>query len=151
MQYLSVEKINEKILVDDVDFKYLNKFKFYLAPGSSIYTNFKGRRVGLNKLLLNPIKGFEVDHINGDIFDNRRENLRICTHQQNQFNRCQRKDSQTNSKGTQKIHPSRWRTRIKIDNKICHIGYFKTEHQAALAYDLWAKDLFGEFAKTNFI
>jgi len=43
--------------------------------------------VRLSRFIMNPPAGLVVDHINGDGFDNRRENLRICTQRQNTLNR----------------------------------------------------------------
>ncbi|MGB8225832.1 MAG: HNH endonuclease signature motif containing protein [Sedimentisphaerales bacterium] len=45
------------------------------------------RYVRLQCFIMNPPEGMVVDHINHDGFDNRRENLRICTQRQNTLNR----------------------------------------------------------------
>jgi len=45
------------------------------------------RFVRLQRFIMNPPAGMVVDHINGDKYDNRRENLRVCTQRQNTLNR----------------------------------------------------------------
>ena len=74
-----------------------------------------------------------IDHINNNSLDNRIENLRILTHQQNQFN--------TNAKGYywNKIH-NKWRAQIKIDGKTKNLGLFHNEEDAHIAY-LNAKEI----------
>ena len=75
-----------------------------------------------------------IDHINRDSTDNRIENLRILTNQQNQWNR--------NVKGyywnkTKK----KWQAYIRIDKKKKNIGSFDKEEDAAIAY-LKAKEIY---------
>lgn len=92
-----------------------------------------------------------VDHINGDVLDNRKSNLRIATNQENCFNTKSHKDSFSKYKGvTWFKRDSKWRTSICKDGKTRHIGYFQNEVDAAKAYDKKAKELFGEFAYLNF-
>ena len=50
---------------------------------------------------MNASKGVQVDHINGDPLDNRKENLRICMHSENCRNRKVRSDSRSGYKGVQ--------------------------------------------------
>jgi len=94
----------------------------------------------------------EVDHINGDRLDNRRANLRIVTKQQNRQNigKQSHREMTSRYKGVVQ-HPKtlRWRAIVKTGGKQRHLGYFATEHEAALAYNTAARELFGEFARLN--
>lgn len=67
-----------------------------------------------------------VDHINGDRSDNRIENLRLVTAQQNNFN-------MRNVKGYTKVK-GKYRAFITVDGTFKHLGYFKTPEAASLAY-----------------
>ena len=89
-----------------------------------------------------------VDHINGNGLDNRRENLRICTNQQNQGNAKARRGS-SQFKGVSR-KGNRWIAYIQFNRKFRSLGSFESEHDAALAYDAAALECFGEFAALNF-
>ena len=53
----------------------------------------------MHRYILNLKKGDMIDHINGNGLDNRRSNLRICTHTQNQANRRLSKNNTSGYKG----------------------------------------------------
>ena len=75
-----------------------------------------------------------IDHINRDSTDNRIENLRVLTNQQNQFNR--------NAKGYHwNKQRNKWRAQIRINGKVKHLGYFDKEQDATIAY-LNAKEIY---------
>ena len=40
--------------------------------------------------------------------------------------------------------------KIQFQKKHIHIGYYMTAEEAAIAYDKKAREVFGEFARTNF-
>ena len=96
--------------------------------------------------------GLSTDHINHDGLDNRRLNLRICTHQQNQMNQRKpmaRKSSQY--KGVSwEGRAGKWVSYINHSGKHIYICYCDNEQEAALAYDTKAAELFGAFACLNF-
>lgn len=89
-----------------------------------------------------------VDHKNGDKLDNRRENLRECTHGQNLANSRPRKRIHSRFKG---VHPyaKRWAAYVRVDGKRVRLGAYDTEEMAAAAYDAAARLHYGEFARAN--
>src|SRR5574343_411505 len=78
-------------IVDDEDYDYLNQWKWYAAERKcgiwyatrNIRKDGKVRIIPMHRVILNTPKGMDTDHINGDGLDNRRSNLRSCTHMEN--------------------------------------------------------------------
>jgi hypothetical protein len=92
-----------------------------------------------------------IDHKNGIKTDNRLGNLRLCTQQQNTFNRKKGKGTSSIFKGVDfHKHSRKWRARIRHNDKLIHLGLSVNEKDAALAYNKKALELFGKFAKLNF-
>jgi hypothetical protein len=88
----------------------------------------------------------EVDHINGNPFDNRIENLRLATNPQNQANR-KRNAGKATPKGVRQMKSGRFQARLRVDGKAIHIGSFDTSELASQAYMAAAKKYYGEFAR----
>ncbi|WEM05511.1 HNH endonuclease [Ralstonia phage BOESR1] len=89
-----------------------------------------------------------IDHVDGDRTNNRLSNLRLCTHAQNQLNRGVTRNNTTGFKG---VRPSngRFRADIQVDGRREYLGHFDTAREAAEEYDLHARRLHGQFARTN--
>lgn len=92
----------------------------------------------------------QLDHINGIRHDNRIENLREVTNQQNQFNQRVRSGTSSRYKGVGwcKNH-GKWKAYYRFNGRNKHLGYFENEQIAALTYNNAVKDLFKEHAKLN--
>jgi hypothetical protein len=146
-------KIKGYALIDDEDFQKILHIKWVLhgAGYAHGYDKKTKRHILMHRLILKVPKSKDVDHINHNILDNQKKNLRICTATQNMQNAFKRKFTSSKYKGVfYRKDRKKWSTKVKLKKKAIHIGHFRTEHQAALAYDLWASDLYGEFARTNF-
>lgn len=89
-----------------------------------------------------------VDHINHNTLDNRRCNLRIATKQQNQWNISKHKDSMNRFKNVCKTSYG-WVAQGIANGEKDYIGAYKTELEAAYAYNIWASQKYGEFACLN--
>lgn len=91
-----------------------------------------------------------IDHIDGNGLNNRRSNLRFANSSQNQANKSKQKTpSSSQFKGVCKTPSGKWRAEVTCNKVVYRLGLFQTEMEAALAYDAKAKELFGEYAKTN--
>lgn len=92
-----------------------------------------------------------LDHIDRNKSNNKIENLREATKQQNSFNSNINKNNTSGFKGVDFHKPSnKWRARIHLNNKLTHLGMFSNPILAAYAYDKVALINFKEFAKLNF-
>lgn len=89
-----------------------------------------------------------VDHINGDGLDNRRINLRVVSSAQNKFNSIRRREWTCRYKGVTPYNDI-WRARV-FGGHHKHLGIFQTEIEAACAYDVAARALYGEHGTYNF-
>jgi HNH endonuclease len=136
--------------VDDDDFELVSQYSWYENEGYAI-TYCKGKRIRMHRLIMNAPDGVDVDHRDQDKLNNQKYNLRFCTTTQNNRNVRLHKNNTTGYKGVS-IEPSTgyFRPNVYKDGVAISFGNFKDIHHAALARDLWAVDLYGEFASTNF-
>jgi len=147
-------------LVDDEDYSYLNQYKWCAYKGGRHYyastnirvSNSKWRFAAMHRMVLHAPDDVGVDHINGDGLDNRKLNLRLCTHMENCRNGRLRSNNKTGFKGVsivRKGYGKPYRTQIRLNNKVVHLGYYLNPKEAARAYDLAATKHHGKFALTN--
>lgn len=142
-------------IVDDEDYVRLAKYKWHLFSrgyaARGIWENGKVKAIYMHREILNVESGFVTDHINGDKLDNRRQNLRICSQLENTRNRKKRGDCKLQFKGISKNNGSQnFSSNIKIKGERISLGSFKTQLEAAKAYDQAAIKYYGEFARLNF-
>lgn len=142
-------------LIDAEDYPKVKDYSWHIAcqkkpyPARSIKKNGSNALEFMHRVILNPPDGMFVDHIDGDRLDNRKCNLRICTDTQNRWNKKMNVGSST-FKGVHK-NGGRWRATISANGIKYQLGSFGTEIEAAIAYNMKAKELHGEFAKLNTI
>lgn len=104
--------------------------------------------VSLHRLVMRARPGQIVDHRNSDRLDNRKSNLRLCTTAENIANMDIRGGS-SRFKGVYRDRDGRWHAQIGHQSRRYNLGKFKSEVDAARAYDAKALELFGEFARLN--
>ena len=147
-------------VVDNANFDWLNQHKWQVLNDKG---NFRATRRSSRKngkrhtiYMARQILGLEHgdkrqgDHRDHNTLNNRQDNLRICTNQQNTFNQKSSLRTSSRFKGIS-WHKQRkkWQARIQIDEKEKYLGLFVSEVKAARAYNKVAKEHFGEFACLN--
>lgn len=137
-------------LVDADRFEELNAEFWYKSKWGYV-VRFDGQRViWLHRVILGITEG-DVDHINNDRADCRRANLRPATRSQNLMNKRKEAGRSSRYKGVCFVtRRDRWLMQISEDNRRIASRCFKTEEEAAYAYDEAARRHFGEFARLNF-
>jgi hypothetical protein len=107
-----------------------------------------GKRVVtlFHRVIIGAKPGEMVDHVNGNPLDNRRCNLRICTHAENMRNRKMAKHNRSGIKGAYR-HGQKWVSEIVANGVRYRLGTFDTPQAAGAAYAEAASRLHGEFAR----
>jgi len=155
-------KIKHKVkihncLIDNEDFNLVNQYKWYIhqrtgyARGRKKNPEGDYRFISMHRLVTGLIEKpeVEVDHIKHNKLDNRKKELRVCTHANNLKNRSSFGSSQYLGVSWHK-NRNKWVAGIGWDNKTKYLGSFEEEIDAAKAYDEAAKKYHGEFANLNF-
>lgn len=152
------------ILFDDADWPVISRYTWCVVQTSRnapfyAVTGFRkpdGTRTTLRMhVLLTGMK--DIDHVNHNGLDNRRENLRVATRSQQGANmRVERHGSIRPGNGSKfkgvswEKRRNHWIAYIVVNRKRRQIGSYASEVEAAKAYDQAALETWGEYAFTNF-
>lgn len=156
MSYQSINS-SRSIVVDQEDQDLLDNFHWairvirksvyafrYIGSGhktrKNVYLHQEiGKRMGIDGM---------VDHRDRNGLNNRRSNLRPCTHSQNMANANRHSNNSTGFRGVTRSR-NKFRATIQVQGKMIRLGTFATAVDAAAAYNLAATKYFGEFAYQN--
>jgi len=156
MKYITLSQ-GKRAIVDDEDYEWLNQWKWYadnVRGGRTYAANKNRKKMYMHRLILGSADKHS-DHINGDGLDNRRENLRLCDRSQNASNRRGSEGKSSKYKGVHWRPPcgreitGNWISQITKNKIRYYLGKFKTQKDAAIAYDKAARFIHGEFASLN--
>lgn len=140
-------------LIDSKDYRLVSAYRWYaLKPNSHVWyacTSFNVNGTKQHIYMHHLIMGFKgIDHKNCNGLDNRRSNLRKATQSQNFADWPKYTGTASRYKGVSR-HCNRFYARIAKDRTTHYLGIFRTQKEAALAYNEAATRLYGEFARLN--
>lgn len=147
MKYVQLANSKKRFKVSDQDYERVAGLNWSLTSEGRVISSIGGKIIHVTRFILgvNDPKML-VDHENGDLLDEQRENLRPCTRLENNRNRVGWKNSSSKHNGVGYHKQGRfWVARI-MD---IYLGSFSTEEAAAKAYNEAALKYFGKFAKLN--
>lgn len=135
-----------RALIDLDDINKTSQYKWSLNNKGYI-RNTKNNLL-LHRFIMDCPKDMEVDHINHNPLDNRKSNLRICTHQQNLRNKSLQCNSTSGIVGVSWSKTfNKWKSYIMIDNKYINLGLYNTKEDAIKARERAEIEYFGEYRK----
>lgn len=129
-------------LVDDEDYDRLAQFSWYAARKRNTYYAVRNTKAARGKIRMHRVVMqapddplIDVDHINRNGLDNRKENLRVCTRRENTWNMRSQSEYGPGVTRIKNGHGQgyRYRARIVCAGKRISIGCFATPEEARAA------------------
>lgn len=124
----------ELVIFDDCDRHIFDKHKWWVTERGYVLTKVrtddgKRRSIGLHRVLLGDPIG-DVDHIDRNPRNNKRENLRVCSRAINNKNVPTRKNKTSKYRGVSK-RGNKWQVVVRVNGTIKWLGSFDNEESAA--------------------
>lgn len=135
-----------RTLIDLKDVELVSQYKWCKSHG---YVLCREANIGLHQFIIGDYDkdNMVIDHINRNPLDNRRENLRIVTPQQNCMNKSIQPNNTSGVPGVSwRKDRNKWRAFISIDGKQIALGLYKRKEDAIAARKAAEEKYFGEFA-----
>lgn len=121
-------------VVDDADFLWLSRFRWYYARSTGYArTTTGGRKFNLHQMLLPCTPGLMPDHINRDKLDNRRVNLRLVTKSENNRNKGPQANNTSGVLGVTRHSNGSWVAQASLNGRNYYISSHKTLKEALAA------------------
>lgn len=156
---MEIELCGYRVFIDDEDRGKIDGYNWSsVSKNGNVYfcTTIKRNRLKttyiLHRVIMNLIKGdgLCVDHKNGNTFDNRKSNLRICTKAENNRNQKINKLNTTGYKGVcYENKRNKYKAQITYFGKRINLGYYNDPAHAYLAYCEASKKYHREFGRTE--
>ena len=133
-----------RTLIDLDDIDKVKQYRWHLRDNG--YVICESKKIRLHRLIMNCPDDKIVDHINHDKLDNRKSNLRICTHQQNNMNVSKHTNNSSGTPGVYRDSRSgKWVAQIRYNYKKISLGSYDTLEEAKEARKQAEIDIFGDY------
>lgn len=135
---------NNSFIIDTDDFDKIKSICWYIAKNGYVCGMLNGQHIYLHRFIMNCPDGLTVDHINHDLLNNCKSNLRFATNSQQEMNKGLSKVNSSGVKGVYYINTDLWEAQL-TENGIRHRQTFKTFQEAIKQRKQWEKEYFKEF------
>ena len=140
--------------VDDEDYSLLSRHKWRKMKNNNVWYVVapftSNSKITMHKIVMGSKAGYIVDHIDRNGLNNQKSNLRFSTASHNAMNSRKHPNCSSKFKGVYWC-PSHgtWMSYIVANKKKHYVGSFKSELEAARAWNNAAKKFHGQFAYLN--
>jgi gamma-glutamylcyclotransferase (GGCT)/AIG2-like uncharacterized protein YtfP len=153
--YNNDKNIVGETIVDDDKWHHLMLYKWSFTSDKKYAHGYVNKKtVKLHRYLKNAEEDTLIDHVNGNSLDNRLENLVFSNNTNNNHNRKKKENTTSIFKGVCIVKgkvTNIYYASIQKNGKIDNLGCYETQEQAACAYNLRAKMLYGDHSSVNII
>ena len=123
--YVSCKEEVFECIIDTDDLEKVSEYSWYVNPKGYILCR-REETTYIHRLITSCPKGKQVDHINRNKLDNRKENLRIVTNRQNCQNRALMPNNKTGYRGVYfENYTQKYRVQLVIDGKTMDFGRYE--------------------------
>lgn len=139
-------------VIDEPDVRLVRDHLWCARRDGHTHYAFRGKQqttLLMHRVILNPPRGVQIDHRDGNGLNNTRGNLRMCTQSQNNQNQVSARGSSSFKGVCWHRAAGKWEAHIRQHGRRHHLGLFVSEMDAARAYNAAAVQCFGDFARLN--
>ena len=135
--------------IDTTDLSKVLSYHWYINAKGYVVSMYRdgGKRhsLRLHRLIMDCPNDMVVDHVNHDLTDNRKCNLRVCMQEENMRNRKPNRHSKSGVKG---VYPEngKWRVMINYNRKQYRLGTFSDIQEAIKVRQEAEARLYGAYA-----
>lgn len=141
---------NTEFYFDLEDYDKIKEYCWHIDKQNYVVSIERNTRlaVKLHSLIMGNLKGYEIDHINGDPKDNRKENLRRCLHKDNSCNQKRHKNNTSGVAGVSYIKSkNKWLAQLRHDGERKLYKLFDRFEEAVCARQEAEEKYFKEFKR----
>lgn len=132
---------DQHALCDDEDYDFLMRWRWYAQwrpKAQQYYAVRNGERgkklILMHRVIMQTPEGLQVDHINHDTLDNRRQNLRNCSNRENTRNRVTQSKHGVGVAFNKDCGKRPFSAKITVGTEGIYLGHFATAEEARLEY-----------------
>lgn len=156
---IKYKSIIKNVIIDIDDIEKCKKYKWCIQEAKTSKSNnyirvcchINNKTIKLHRYILNETNpSIEIDHINGNTLDNRKNNLRLCKHINNMKNQKLNKNNTSGYKGVYyNKTTNKWWAEIHYNNKKIWLGSYIELNDAIKARKEAETKYFGEYMRTS--
>ena len=156
---IALTNCDKSAIVDAEDYEFLTQWKWFIthqgyAARNQYISYINGKQncdiILMHRVIMKTPKDMQTDHRDGNKLNNRKTNLRNCSHGQNQQNRGSNKFTTSKYKGVcWNKNAGKWMAEIMVNRKKIYLGIFAVETDAARAYNEASRKHHKEFGYIN--
>ena len=141
----------EEFYFDLEDYDKIKDYCWCISPSTkSVVARESGtnKTISMHRLIMNFPQNKQIDHIHHKKFDNRKSELRLCTNQENNWNKAEQSNNTSGHRGISWDKRDKlWHCYIEINGKRINKYFNANEIDEAIKWRAEKeKELFGDFA-----